>query len=77
MFLNLRSQLVVYEKFNLMDTVLTKRNVTFEHHTAALSNEIFTLRSLIDVASQINVVLYKFPKINKRSLLNKRSPPKT
>ena len=35
-----------------------------------------TLRSLINVASQINVVLYDFPKINKHSLLNKRSPPK-
>ena len=36
-----------------------------------------TLRSLINVASQINIALYNIPKINKHSLLNKRSPPNT
>ena len=36
----------------------------------------YTLRSLINVASQVNIALYNIPKIDKHSLLKKRSPPK-
>ena len=42
-----------------------------------MASPLPTLRSLINVASQIDIALYDIAKINKRSLLNKRSPQKT
>ena len=61
-----------------VNIVTTKLELSF-HFTQKQKKKgenIGTLRSLINVASQINIALYTTAKINKRSLLNKRSPLK-
>ena len=74
---------VCYITLDNLDTLWNGRcyTITLTHNVTTLDSlyivfrlfEVITLRSLINVASQIKVALYNFVDFDKRSLSNKRS----